>query len=107
MFMDMENYDQVTLQPDILGDAVKYLVDDLEVSFDMYDGRVMGIELPNSVEMEIVETPPDVRGDTASGGGKPATTNTGLALNIPFFIKQGERVVVDTRTGEYLERVKK
>ena len=107
VFMDMENYDQVTLQPNILGDAVKYLVDDLEVSFDMYDGRVMGIELPNSVEMEIVETPPDVRGDTASGGGKPATTNTGLALNIPFFIKQGERVVVDTRTGEYLERVKK
>ena len=107
VFMDMENYDQVTLPADTLGDSVKYLVDDLEVSFDMYDGKVMGIELPNSVEMEIAETPPDVRGDTASGGGKPATTTTGLAITIPFFVKQGERVLVDTRTGEYLERVKK
>ena len=107
VFMDMESYDQVSLTEDVLGEAVKYLVDDLEVSFDVYEGRVMGIELPNSVVMEITDTPPGFKGDTASGGGKPATTNTGLAINVPFFVENGEMVLVDTRTGEYLERAKK
>ncbi len=106
VFMDMESYDQVTLTADVLGDAVKYLVDDLEVSFDMYEGRVMGIELPNQVVMQITDTPPGFKGDTASGGGKPATTETGLAVNVPFFVENGEYISVDTRTGEYLERAK-
>ena len=107
IFMDMESYDQVYLSEDMLGDTVKYLVDDLEVSFDMYEGRVMGIELPNSVAMKITDTPPGFKGDTASGGGKPATTETGLVITVPFFVENGEMVLVDTRTGEYLERVKK
>ena len=107
VFMDMESYDQVSLTEDILGDAVKYLVDDLEVSFDMYEDRVMGIELPNSVAMQITDTPPGFKGDTASGGGKPATTATGLVITVPFFVENGELVLVDTRTGEYLERAKK
>ena len=105
--MDMESYDQVTLSAEVLGDAVKYLIDDLEVSFDMYEGRVMGIELPNQVVMKITDTPPGFKGDTASGGGKPATTETGLVITVPFFVENGEEVVVDTRTGEYLERAKK
>ena len=107
VFMDMESYDQVTLSPDILGDMVKFLIDDLEVSFDMYEGRVMGIELPNQVTMKITDTPPGFKGDTASGGGKPATTETGLVVTVPFFVENGEEIVVDTRTGEYLERAKK
>lgn len=73
----------------------------------MYEGRVMGIELPNSVAMKITDTPPGFKGDTASGGGKPATTETGLVITVPFFVENGETVLVDTRTGEYLERAKK
>ena len=107
VFMDMESYDQVSLSPDILGDAAKFLVDDLEVSFDMFEGRVMGIELPNQVTMKITDTPPGFKGDSASGGGKPATTETGLVVTVPFFVENGEMIVVDTRTGEYLERAKK
>ncbi len=107
VFMDMETYDQVTLSPDILGDAVKYLVDNLEISLDLYEEKVMGIELPNQVEMVVTDTPPGFKGDTASGGGKPATTETGLVLTVPFFLETGERIVVDTRSGEYLERAKK
>ena len=107
VFMDMETYDQVYLTEEMLGDAVKYLIDNLEVSFDMYEERVMGIELPNSVAMQITDTPPGFKGDTASGGGKPATTETGLAITVPFFVENGEIVLVDTRTGEYLERAKK
>lgn len=107
VFMDMESYDQVPLTSNVLGDAVKYLVDDLEVSFDMYEGRVMGIELPNQVVMKITDTPPGFKGDTASGSGKPATTETGLVVTVPFFVENGEDILVDTRTGEYLERAKK
>jgi len=107
VFMDMESFDQVYLSKDMLGDAIKYLIDNLEVSFDMYEGRVMGIELPKSVELKITDTPPGFKGDTASGGGKPAQTETGLVVTVPFFVENGEVVVVDTRTGEYLERAKK
>lgn len=106
VFMDMESYDQVTLSPDVLGDMAKFLIDDLEVSFDMFEGRVMGIELPNQVNMKIVDTPPGFKGDTASGGGKPALTETGLNITVPFFVENGELVTVDTRTGDYLERAK-
>ncbi|NLX84756.1 MAG: elongation factor P [Synergistaceae bacterium] len=107
VFMDMESFDQVYLSEDILGDAVKYLIDDLQVNFDLYEERVMGIELPTSVAMQITDTPPAFKGDTASGGGKPATTETGLVITVPFFVENGEMVLVDTRTGEYLERAKK
>lgn len=106
IFMDMESFDQVYLSSEVLGDAINYLIDDLEVNFDVYEGRVMGIELPTTVVMEIQDTPPAFKGDTASGGGKPATTETGLVINVPFFIEIGEKVVVDTRTGEYVERAK-
>ena len=107
VFMDLESYDQVYLSGDILGDVAKYLVDNLEVSMDVYEERVMGVELPNSVTMQITDTPPGFKGDTASEGGKPATTETGLVITVPFFVENGESVVVDTRTGEYIERAKK
>ncbi|ACZ19274.1 elongation factor P [Thermanaerovibrio acidaminovorans] len=107
VFMDLESYDQVYIHKDILGDVTKFLVDNLEVQLEMYEGRIMGIELPNSVVMKVVDTPPGFKGDTASGGGKPATTETGLVVTVPFFVENGEEIVVDTRSGEYLERAKK
>ena len=73
----------------------------------MYEGRVMGITLPNSVVLKIIDTQPNFKGDTASGGGKPATLETGIVVNVPFFVANGESIVVDTRSGEYIERVKK
>ena len=107
IFMDLQSYDHVSLSPETLGDAIKYLIDDLEVSFDLYEGKILGIELPTSVTLKIQDTPPPFKGDTASGGGKPATTETGLVVTVPFFIETGEYILVDTRTGEYLERAKK
>lgn len=107
VFMDLQSYDQVTLSPEVLGDAIKYLTDDLEVTFDVYEGKVLGIELPTAITLKIEDTPPAFKGDTASGGSKPATTETGLVVNVPFFVETGEYISVDTRTGEYLERIKK
>lgn len=107
VFMDLESYDQVYIPKEALGESVKYLVDNLEVSLEMFEGRIMGIELPKSVELKVVDTPPGVKGDTASGGGKPAVLETGLVITVPFFVENEDVVVVDTRTGEYLERAKK
>ena len=107
VFMDMESYDQIYLSSDILGKAVKYLTDNLEVTLQIYEEKIMGLELPNSVILKIIETSPNFKGDTASGGGKPATTDTGLTLTVPMFLEIGENIVVDTRRGEYLERSKK
>jgi len=104
--MDMETYDQISVQKEAFGDAVKYLKDNQEVSVLSHEGRVMGVELPYTVELEVVETDPGVRGDTASGGSKPATLETGAVIQVPFFINVGDMVKVDTRTDAYLERVK-
>ena len=92
---------------EVLGPALNYLTDNLEVDLDMYEGRVMGITLPNSVALKIVDTQPNFKGDTAAGGGKPATLETGLVITVPMFVMNGESVMVDTRSGEYIERVKK
>ncbi|MBQ6112542.1 MAG: elongation factor P, partial [Synergistaceae bacterium] len=93
--------------PQVLGDAAKYLVDDIEIQLEFFEGKVMGIELPKSVTMKVVDTPPAFKGDTVTGGGKPATLETGLVVTVPVFIEPGEEIVVDTRTGAYLERAKK
>lgn len=106
VFMDHSTYDQMTITKETLGDAAKYLVDDLEVMIEFYEGRIMGIELPKSVILEVVDTSPSFKGDTVTGGGKPATLSTGLVINVPIFVESGEKVVVDTRTGLYLERAK-
>ncbi|PIE54970.1 MAG: elongation factor P [Dethiosulfovibrio peptidovorans] len=107
VFMDMVNYDQIYLSSDMLSRTVSYLTDNLEVTLQMYGERIMGIDLPNSVVLKIIETSPNFKGDTASGGGKPATTETGLTVTVPMFVENGEDIVVDTRTGAYLERAKK
>lgn len=105
VFMDQETYDQMTLSPDQLGDAVSYLKDGLEMELLMHDADPIGVELPITVELRIEETDPGFRGDTASGGTKPAKLESGLVVNVPLFVNMGETIRVDTRSGTYIERV--
>lgn len=106
VFMDPETYEQLSLHKSLLGEATDYLKEGVEVQAIMYEGKIIGIELPITVELEVIDTEPGVRGDTASGGSKPATLETGLVIQVPFFIEKGDIVKVDTRTGEYVERVR-
>jgi elongation factor P len=107
VFMDLDSYDQISLPKSVLGDTVLFLKENLDVNLEMYEGKVMTIELPKSVELKVVRTDPGFKGDTVSGGGKPATLETGLTINVPMFINEGEVIVVDTRTSQYIERAKK
>jgi len=104
-FMDQDNYEQISLTEEALGENLRYLKENMEIAVQMYQGRVVGIELPNFVELVITETDPGLRGDTASGGTKPAKLETGAVIQVPLFIQQGEKIRVDTRTHKYLERV--
>jgi elongation factor P len=103
-FMDMETYEQPVFTRAQIGDAAEFLKENLEVDVDYYQGRPIAVTLPNVVELKIVQTDPGLRGDTASGGSKPATLETGAVVSVPLFIEQGEVVRVDTRTGTYLSR---
>ncbi len=105
-FMDNDNYEQVEMTDDQLGDAKNYLIENTHVSVLFFHDRPIGIELPNFVEIDIVETEPAVKGDTVSGATKPAELSTGHILNVPLFVSSDDKIVVDTRTGEYVERVK-
>ena len=106
VFMDLENYDQIYVHDSVLGEKAAYLSDNLEVVLKLYEGRVVGVDLPNAVSLKVVDTPPGYKGDTVSGGDKPATLETGLTITVPMFIEVDDYVLVDTRTGEYLERDK-
>jgi elongation factor P len=103
-FMDMESYEQPILSAEQIGDGVKFLKENLEVTVDFYQNRAINVTLPSSVELTIVQTDPGVKGDTVSGGSKPAVLESGASVNVPLFIEQGEVIRVDTRTGEYLGR---
>lgn len=105
MFMDQTSYEQVSLSTELLGDALKYLKENMVIGVQFYAGAPIGVELPNFVELVIVETDPGLRGDTASGGTKPAKLETGAVVQVPLFVQQGEKIRVDTRTHQYLERV--
>ena len=105
-FMNTENYEQVPLNKDVLGGAVEYLTANLHVSMEFYDGKAIGIELPQTVDLEVVETEPGLRSATASSVQKPATLETGLVVQVPPFINAGEKIRVDTAEGTYMERVK-
>ena len=107
VFMDTGTYDQIHLSADQLGDNKNYLTDGLEVQILMYNDGPIGVTPPNFVELEVVETEPGFKGDTSSNTTKPATMSTGLVVNVPLFIEQGELLKIDTRSGEYSERVKK
>ncbi len=106
VFMDQETYEQVPLSVETLGDALKYLKENTDVTVIFYEGRPIGIELPNTVELKVIETAPGVRGDTVAGGTKPAKIETGVVVQVPFFVEIGALIRIDTRTGKYLERVK-
>ena len=104
-FMDTETYEQVSLSADEVGDARDYLKENIEVQVLYIDGSPVTVELPNFVDIAIARTDPGVRGDTAQGGTKPATLETGAVINVPLFLNEGDVVKVDTRTGDYLGRV--
>lgn len=106
-FMDTESYEQISFSEEQVGDTKKFLKEQQEVQVQIYHGKPIGIELPTSVEFEITYTEPGIKGDTVSSTTKPATIETGATINVPLFIDIGDRVKVDTRNGNYLERVKK
>ncbi|HEY0602182.1 MAG TPA: elongation factor P [Herpetosiphonaceae bacterium] len=103
-FMDQETFEQPMVNADIIGDAVKYMKEGLDMELLTYGDEVLDVSLPTSVTLTITDTEPNYRGDTTSGG-KPATLETGAVTSVPFFINRGETIRVDTRTGEYIERV--
>jgi elongation factor P len=105
VFMDMESFDQMSLTAGQLGDAADYLKENASVNIVMHNGSVIGVELPDSVELKVTQTDPGLRGDTATGGTKPATLETGATVQVPLFVNEGDVIRVDTRSGEYLERV--
>jgi elongation factor P len=108
VLMDLDTYEQIPVPQASLGDQAKYLKEDMELICLSASGEILGYELPNFVELEIVETDPGYKGDTVSGGStKPAKLETGAVVNVPFHINQGDIIKVDTRTDSYLERVKK
>jgi len=104
-FMDTETYEQVSMSADEVGDARDYIQENVEVDVLYIDGAPVGVEVPNFVELTISRTDPGVRGDTAQGGTKPATLETGVVVQVPLFLNEGDVVKVDTRTGDYLGRV--
>lgn len=103
-FMDTESYDQLSLNSDDLDDAPNYLLENMTIGIQFYEGEAIGVDLPTTVILEVTETEPGFRGDTAQGATKPATLETGISVQVPLFVEQGEKIKVDTRTGEYLSR---
>jgi len=104
-FMDEENYEQTPLSTTQLGDAVNYLKEGMSLEVSSYKDELIGIELPITVELQVIDTGPGFKGDTATAGNKPATLETGITIQVPLFINTGDVIKVDTRTGSYLERV--
>ena len=105
-FMNNESYDQISIQQDGVGDAAKYLKDGMDIEILFHGTDPLGVEVPIFVELQITKSDPGVRGDTATGVTKPATLETGAEVQVPLFVEEGETIKVDTRTGEYVERVK-
>ena len=105
-FMNNETYEQIGLSDEVLGDAVPYLIANIKLKVQMYEGRPVGIDLPLTVEMTVMETEPAIKGASVSNVGKPAKMETGLIVQVPAFISEGERIRIDTSSGAYIERVK-
>jgi len=104
-FMDEENFEQLPINASQLGDALNYLKEGMSLEVSSYKGELVGVELPITVELEVVQTEPGFKGNTATAGNKPAKLETGLKIQVPLFINQGDIIKVDTRSGTYLERV--
>ncbi|AFM26346.1 elongation factor P [Desulfomonile tiedjei] len=105
-FMESETYEQLFLTEEQLGDARNYLQENVSVSVLFHNGKPIGVEVPIFVELTVTQTEPGVRGDTASGGSKPATLETGMTVQVPLFINEGDVLKIDTRVGKYIERVR-
>lgn len=105
VFMDNETYEQYSISEEQLGDKIKYLKENMELEISLYEGRPIDINLPTFVELEVKDTPPNIRGNTVSGGSKPATMETDLVVQVPLFIEEGDILKIDTRSNEYVERV--
>ena len=104
VMMDNETYEQLPVPEDHIGDGKKYLKENMVVQILFHDTKIIGVDIPAHVELQVVDTPPAEKGNTAQGGSKPATLETGAVVNVPFFISNGDRIRVDTRTNEYLDR---
>jgi elongation factor P len=104
-FMDLDTYDQISLSAEEVGEARDFLKENIEVEILFINDSPITVELPNFIELQIAKTDPGIRGDTASGGSKPATLETGAVVQVPLFLNEGDVVKVDTRSGEYLGRV--
>jgi elongation factor P len=105
VFMDSQSYEQIPIPGEQLGDAKKYLLENTEVGVQIYKGTAINIELPPFVQLTVTQSDPGLKGDTASGGTKPVTVETGAVIQAPLFIKEGETIRIDTRSGQYVERV--
>ena len=104
VFMDNETYEQSELSKEQLGNAINFLKENMEAKIMVYETRILGVELPNTVELKVQETEPGIKGDTATGGSKNATLETGYVVKVPLFINEGDVLRIDTRSGEYIER---
>jgi elongation factor P len=106
VFMNLENYEQIKLAPDVIGDGVNYLIPNVIFKIETYEGVAIGIEPPVTVDLLVTQTEPFLRGATQSASNKPATLETGLTVNVPPFVKEGDVIRIDTRDNKYLERAK-
>jgi elongation factor P len=104
VFMDTENYEQTLLSEEQITDSKSFLKENMNISVLLFKGAIIGVDLPAQVTLEVVETEPGIKGDTASGGNKPATLETGAVVRVPFFINVGDKIRVNTKTGDYIER---
>lgn len=103
-FMDNETFEQIMLTKEQLGNALNFIKENMDITVLFFNGTVIGVDIPNSVELTVVETEPGIRGDTATGGVKPAKMETGYVVKVPLFINEGDVLVIDTRTGAYISR---
>ena len=106
VFMDEDTYEQIQLTEDQVGDSRFYLLENMHLLISMYQGRPIGLDLPTTVNLEVIQSDPGVKGDTATGATKPATLSSGLVVQVPLFINEGDTLKIDTRSGEYIERAK-
>ena len=104
VFMDNDTYEQTELTKEQIGNGINFLKENMDVKVISYENRVLGVELPNTVELVVVKTEPGIRGDTATGGNKPATMDTGYVVKVPLFINEGDHLLIDTRSGDYIQR---
>lgn len=103
-FMDMETYEQIELPESQLEYELKFILENMEVQIISFEGEVLGVTLPNTVVLEVAATEPGIKGDTATGGSKPATMQTGLVVNVPFFVNEGDKLIINTEDGSYVSR---